>query len=68
MNTDIENLKAKLHEFYDVNSDLTEKAKKLDSNQMKIIRYEALQAELNKKISDRDLNIEYLDKTVSELK
>ena len=58
----------RLSNSHQVNIGLVETTKKMEVNQSRVTKLETLQTDLLKGISDRDLNIEYLDKTVNELK
>ncbi|CAD8147943.1 unnamed protein product [Paramecium octaurelia] len=66
--TYIEGLQQELDSYKDINQNLISKANKLDNNQLRIIGLIKIEQELRKELQQKTRDIEYLDKTTTELK
>ncbi|CAK62472.1 unnamed protein product (macronuclear) [Paramecium tetraurelia] len=66
--TYIDGLQQELNSYKDINQNLISKANKLDNNQLRIIGLIKVEQELRKELQQKTRDIEYLDKTTTELK
>ncbi|CAD8054863.1 unnamed protein product [Paramecium primaurelia] len=64
----IDGLQEELDAYKDTNQNLIQKANKLDNNQLRIIGLVKIEQELRKELQQKTRDIEYLDKTTTELK
>ncbi|CAK70710.1 unnamed protein product (macronuclear) [Paramecium tetraurelia] len=64
----IDGLQQELDAYKDTNQNLIQKANKLDNNQLRIIGLVKIEQELRKELQQKTRDIEYLDKTTTELK
>ncbi|CAD8051667.1 unnamed protein product [Paramecium primaurelia] len=64
----IDGLQQELDSYKDTNQNLIQKANKLDNNQLRIIGLVKIEQELRKELQQKTRDIEYLDKTTTELK